>query len=214
MRPTPLRVALLACAAFLTACALIPPRAAPVVQRDLGPLPSVANASRAGPPRPLAAPGTVSAVDWLDNTAIYYRFLYNEPTRVRRYALNRWIAPPSEMLQARLRQLLVEQNTQPEGAELDLRLLRFEQVFDAPGRARAIVETAVSLRTGDEILAEHVFESEVSCAPTVDGAVDGLARASTKVLEHDSDWGAAELAARHRTGRVAHDVTSSRLRRQ
>jgi cholesterol transport system auxiliary component len=195
MRPKPVRAAVLACAAFLTACALIPPRATPLLQRDLGPLFSAANASRGDPHRSLPAPGTVSAVDWLDGTAIYYRFLYDEPTRVRRYALNQWIAPPSEMLQARLRRLLVEQNMQPQGPELDLRLLRFEQVFDAPRRARAIVEAAVKLRTGDAILAEDVFESEVSCAPTVDGAVDGLARASANVLGHATDWAAAELLA-------------------
>jgi cholesterol transport system auxiliary component len=200
------RFAALAAVALLAACSLIPPRAPPPVLRDFGAPPPLADASAADLRRSLPAPGIVSAVNWLDDTAIHYRFLYDEPTRVRRYAFNRWVAPPSEMLQARLRQLLIERDTAPAEPQLDLQLLRFEQIFDTPGHARALVGVAAHLHIGDELVAGDMFQSEVPCAPNVDGAVDGLARASAIVLAHERDWAATELSAHHPLARVAHAI--------
>ncbi len=44
----------------------------------------------------------VEAPEWLQDERIRYRLLYNEPTRVRFYTRDRWLAPPPSLLTQRL----------------------------------------------------------------------------------------------------------------
>lgn len=186
----------LALAFAATGCSIVPPHAAPPLRHDFGPLPPAAGASDPGPSRWALAVGEVSAPAWLDSDAIWYRHLYAEPTLVRGYGANRWIAQPADLVKLRLQAILAANDTTPDRARLDLRLIRFEQVFDSPHRARGVIEITAQLRSHGDVLAESDFESVVHCAPDVDGAIDGLARASTIAMERVRDWANRELSAR------------------
>lgn len=91
----------------------------------------------------------VDAADWLEVTEIHYRLLYSDPTRIRAYAYHRWVAPPSKLIEQRFRQgwLSASENSSPQGtpAQIKVELQRFEQVFDSPTAARAIVQVRVQL---------------------------------------------------------------------
>jgi cholesterol transport system auxiliary component len=186
----------LALAFAANGCSIVPPRAAPPLRHDFGPLPPVAVASDRAAPRRALTVGEVSAPTWLDSDAIRYRLLYAEPTLVRRYGVNRWLAQPADLVKLRLQAILAAKDATSDRARLDLRLIRFEQVFDSPHRASAVIEVTARLRSHGDVLAETEFKSVVHCTPNVDGAVDGLARAATVAMERVRDWAYRVLSAR------------------
>jgi cholesterol transport system auxiliary component len=74
-------------------CSVLPERPAPPGVHDFGPLVAttpVATHAWSG--------ATVAAPDWLRDAKLRYRLLYRQPTRVQFYALDRWVAPPPDLL--------------------------------------------------------------------------------------------------------------------
>jgi cholesterol transport system auxiliary component len=112
---------------------------------------------------------SVDAPEWLSNTNIRYRLLYVDPTRVRFYAQDRWLASPPSML-AQCLSLLSGRH----GWRLKITLLEFEQVFDGAHQARVILAfRALAYRpASEEIVSEKLFDLN-RISPTADakGAV-------------------------------------------
>lgn len=127
----------------------------------------------------------VSAPTWLATTALTFRLGFAPPYLPRAYAHSRWVAPPAELLTARLRQLLAAANTgftltrgglTAGGYRLDVSLEQLEQVYSQPHASRSLVSlraTLTSVRDG-HVLAQRSFRAERG-APSPDAA--GGARA-------------------------------------
>ena len=129
---------------------------------------------------------TVSAPQWLQNDNIRYRQLYADPTRSSFYTQDRWLAAPPAMLAQRLNLAAGGQ-----GWRLKIALLEFEQVFDAPQAARAIMvfRATAQSTTGDAIVAEKLFSlSEPAASANAQGAVSASARLADAAVDALHDW--------------------------
>lgn len=101
---------------------------APVAAFDLG-------VPDAGALRPYPLAVEVRLPGWMDSEAMTYRLAFDDATRRRDYAQNRWAAAPSQLLAARLRRQLgaAGQGGCLVRVEVDL----FEQTFTAPDASQA-----------------------------------------------------------------------------
>ncbi|MGZ8191843.1 MAG: ABC-type transport auxiliary lipoprotein family protein [Methylococcaceae bacterium] len=126
---------------------------------------------------------TVNAPKWLQDNRIRYRLLYSSPTEVRFYTLDRWIAPPPELLEQQL--------SANEKYALVIKLSEFEQRFDSPDRARVVLDFFVEAYSSDNnhLIDTQGFHFERS-TPTPDaaGAVSGLADLTRQSAERVQDW--------------------------
>lgn len=136
----------------------------------------------------------VTAPAWLDGTEIHYRLDYADATRLRAYADNRWVAPPAELLQARLRAEFGNEATSvatPAHAyHLSVRLLDLEQVFAQPQSAETRLRVVAELQdaaTG-AVIARRVFDLTQSADPDVGGAVQGASRAARALIADLIQW--------------------------
>ena len=130
-------------------------------------------------------------------------FLLRDAAQLRPYALSRWAAPPAELIRQRLGAALARsaQNGFSMAADgiatddlLRVHLEAFEQVVDAPTRARALVRVRARLSNAERReLARQRFEHEAPC-PSVDapGAVHALAAAADRIVVEMVGWIAAE----------------------
>jgi len=168
----------------LGGCSVLPRPSPSPRYHDFGPIPASATTLRA----PIGLEG-VTAPPWLDGDTIWYRFLDRDPTRLRAYAENRWIAPPSRLfaqaVQERLRAI-----GRPR-YRLRLRVVRFEQDFTSLTRATVMVRIhAVLLDRAGRVSAERFFQMSAPAAPDVGGAVDGLSALGEQTAREISAWAA------------------------
>ncbi|MGZ8153028.1 MAG: ABC-type transport auxiliary lipoprotein family protein [Methylovulum sp.] len=129
---------------------------------------------------------TVDAPQWLQDTHIHYRLLYSSPTTVRSYLLDRWIAPPPELFQQRL----IAGGLRP-NYPLTIRLLSFEQQFDAPDRARVILHfsaDAYSSDTKGPLRTQEFRLEQVTQTPDAAGAVTAFAGVARRAVEQVDRW--------------------------
>ncbi len=121
--------------------------------------------------------GDGGSPEWLNNENIHYRLLYADPTRVRSYSQDRWIAPPPDLLAQRL-SLMGGGN----GHGLKIKLLEFEQVFDGPGQARLILAfRAIAENSTDEgATSERLFQFS---RPTPGADAQGAVTAVSALVE-------------------------------
>lgn len=166
---------------LLAACSILPKPVPPPALHDFGPPPN-APAVTGGPIQV-----SVSAPAWLDDTAIYYRLLYSDPTQLRTYADNRWLAPPAELLQTRLRAAFANGNAH---YRLQVQLLDFEQVFDTAQTARISLRVLVDLQdlSDGKTVAQQLFTVSVPVSSDVQGAVSGNARAADEFIVELGQW--------------------------
>src|SRR5712691_6229378 len=131
----------LACAA----CSIGPAPAPAIANYDFGPAPDGHPAQ--GPHRALLV-HDVGAPAWLDSSLIHYRLAYQDAARPQVYAESRWVMSPASLFTHRLRAQLSASGSggivQPgdgarAGYALRVELDEFTQVFDAPGKSRAVV---------------------------------------------------------------------------
>jgi cholesterol transport system auxiliary component len=166
-----LKFTLSALALLLTvsACSLFPDRPAPPALHDFG-LSEKATSLQAGcSAANSGSTASVTAPEWLQTENIRYRLLYADPTQVRYYTQDRWLASPPAMLAQRLA-LACGKN----GWRLKISWLAFEQVFDAPHSAKVIlVFRATAQRpASEEIVAEKLFSlSQPASTADAKGAV-------------------------------------------
>jgi cholesterol transport system auxiliary component len=152
----------------------------------------------------------VEAPPWLEEQDIHYRLMYDDPTQLRAYAMNRWVACPAQLLEQRLLAAVARSRAADAGAaaqnagaavgpaagagagaEVRLVLERFEQRFESPERARAVVRVRAERRMRGAPDAVRVFELARPSAPTVHGAVRGLSQATDATVRAVLEWAAA-----------------------
>lgn len=180
----------------LSGCTLLPEQPPPPKHHDFGPPSQSQQALVAVAPVRLLLT-SVQAPVWLDTTEIHYRLLYNDPTWLRAYAQNRWIAPPAALLEQRWREILMgfgpNKRTGDNATsiyQLDIVVDRFEQVFDSPGSAYAIIGLRAVLMQPGQIgpIAERKFTARRTCPPQAQGAINALASLADNTLEDVLQW--------------------------
>ena len=128
----------------------------------------------------------VAAPKWLWDSRIRYRLLYAAPTQVRFYALDRWIAPPPELFEQRL-----TANGNMLNYPLRIRLLDFEQQFEAPDKARALLRFYVEAYVADNktvIAAQEIRLEKMTQTADAAGAVNAFADLTQQAGDKIRDW--------------------------
>jgi cholesterol transport system auxiliary component len=110
------------------ACSVLPERSPQATVHDFGPW-------QGDETRAHWSTVEITAPDWLQEDRIRYRLLYANPTAVRFYTQDRWVAPAPALLAQRLRAAAGR-----DGYRLLVELQSFEQVFDRPGHSSVIVD--------------------------------------------------------------------------
>lgn len=168
----------------LGGCSVLPRPTPPSRYHDFGPATAYATT-----PRVSVGLAGVEAPAWLNGDAIWYRFLNRDPTRLRAYAENRWIAPPPGLEAEAVRERLPAA-VRPR-YRLQLRVERFEQDFFGLTRADVVVRVrAVLLDPGGVVTAERIFALSAPAAPDVGGAADGLSALGERAAQEISAWAA------------------------
>ena len=129
---------------------------------------------------------TVDAPKWLADNRIRYRLLYAAPTQIRCYTLDRWIAPPTELL---------EQQLESEGKTLSyplvIRLLDFEQQYDAPNQSRVLIHFSAEAYASDhkKKLGTQEFRLErLTKTPDALGAVTAFSELAQQAAGRIQTW--------------------------
>ncbi|MCC5888378.1 MAG: membrane integrity-associated transporter subunit PqiC [Gammaproteobacteria bacterium] len=133
---------------------------------------------------------SLRAASWLNGGQIPYRQLHQRPEAVNHYAAHAWIAPPSEMLRARLEQMLAADGNARERWRLEVELLSFEQVFTSARDAQATILLRASLRErgGDDRIHQRSFSATTPVSADVDGAIEGLPKVADTALRDLVAW--------------------------
>jgi cholesterol transport system auxiliary component len=183
------------CAALLLcACGALPEPPALPALHDFGPPP----AARDAPGASAIVVDAVTAPSWLAGSPIHYRLLYDEPTRLRAYAQNVWVAPPAEMLRQRLQVAFDRSGAQAAPARrLRVRLLDFEQEFSSPSSAGVRLRALARLHAADDaLLAQRLFSVRVATSPDVQGALAGSSQAAEELLAQIVQWSEGQGASK------------------
>lgn len=131
---------------------------------------------------------SVDAPTWLWDNRIRYRLLYDEPTRVRFYGLDLWVAAPPELLE---QYWLNTMNTL--SYPVVIRILAFEQQFDSPKQAKVVLRFSAEAYSADHQrrLGERLFNLAI---PTKTADAAGAVAGFTVLLGQATDalqrWGA------------------------
>ncbi|HEY8034182.1 MAG TPA: hypothetical protein VIF37_01165 [Methylobacter sp.] len=129
---------------------------------------------------------SVNAPTWLWDNRIRYRLLFSEPSQVRFYGLDRWIASPPELLE----QLLTTSGMAQDYVLL-IRLHDFEQQFDAPDRARVVLRffvEAYSVNNKQKIATQEFYLQQPTKTPDADGAINGFTDLAKQATENIQAW--------------------------
>ncbi len=131
----------------------------------------------------------VEAPEWLQDNRIRYRLLYASPTQVRFYSLDRWIAMPSQLFEQQLLASVKPASGQKGIAHptpLIIRLLEFEQQFNAPDKAKVVLGFSIEAYAADNktVISTQIMRLEqLSLTPDAKGAVNGLARLTQQAVD-------------------------------
>jgi cholesterol transport system auxiliary component len=141
----------------------------------------------------------IQAPSWLRTTALAYRLDYEPAAPPRAYSLERWTAPPSELLTLQLRERITAINDgftlerlpgDTDGYRLAVTLEEFIQSFPSPGRSRCVVTHSV--------IAQRTFRAERPApSPDAVGAVQGLVVATDADLDDLLTWLGSSLRSPH-----------------
>ena len=186
-------------ALVLAGCSFAPaPMPAPA-NYDFGPAP----AGRPKGARQALLVHDVSAPAWLDSPLIHYRLAYQDAARPQPYADSRWVMSPAALLTQRLRGQLAASGgggiVLPGDAArahyaLRVELDEFAQVFDSPGKSRAVVRLRVSVVGNRTLLAQRDFNVErPASTPDAQGGVRALIGASDEAIEQLIAWAVGYL---------------------
>jgi len=180
----------------LGACTLNRPESTVPTTYDFGPPPAYAH-TNPGIPGTILVP-RVQAPDWLDDTGIVYRLLYEDPARTHVYALNKWASEPGTLITNRLRARLAAASkgvvapgfSVHSDYTLRVELEDFSQTFKTPSESQIQLRARASLLDTEhrKLLAQRVFEFDRPAGPNAPGAVKALTAATDTLLEHLVKW--------------------------
>lgn len=178
----------------IAGCASLFPSRGPdlTVRHDFGPSPTY---------HPQAAVPIllrVRAVPWLMGTTIHYRLAYQDPTAVYTYAENRWLAPPTLLLAARLRATLGPApvaTAPPPLYRLVVTIQSFGQDFET--RSTAHVHVQIEGRLDDVSNGQRLAVDDLNwrrpCPPNVRGAIAGLSKLARRASRVLAAWATARV---------------------
>ena len=129
---------------------------------------------------------TVTAPEWLRDNRIHYRLLYQNPTQVRYYNLDKWLAPPPALLQQRLTAAGI--NTP---YPVTIEILEFEQQVTSPNTARAVMRFNAHAYDNNQsqVLANKQFALQLNTtSANADGAVTAFAELSKQAVQQLNSW--------------------------
>ena len=148
-----------------------------------------------------------SAPSWLNNNAMHYRLLFNNPTQSYTYARSRWIAPPASVVTQQIRNRIVthanglvvkENGTAKADYILQIELEEFMQAFDQANDSHVVILLRASLieRNSRQLLAQKDFSIQQK-TPSADaaGAAFAFSSASNQLVSKLTDWLAIQLPA-------------------
>lgn len=133
----------------------------------------------------------ITATAELGNSDIRYRLAYKDSARVYRYAESRWLASPATLLDQRLRQRAIFDNTGNATCTLSLELMAFDQVFDTPNTSRGVIRLHAMLTRPDKRIPPEYRElalEKASDTPDARGGVIALAAATDEAISQLIDW--------------------------
>ena len=133
----------------------------------------------------------VTAPNWMDSTALYYRLAYANAARPAVYAQTRWVSAPSHLIEARLKERAVAGGVLLGGAGPALRVEidEFTHVFDQEKSSRALLRARASLAAGREVTAQKNFVIDVPAAtPDGPGGAAALAQAANRLVDDVLAW--------------------------
>lgn len=180
--------------ALLAGCSILPKPAPTPKHYDLGPPPQ----GQALPPLPAGlVVENVSAPEWLQSSAIHYRLAYDDPNQLRSYAQHRWVAPPPELFQARLGQMVAQARAASPPAvgsfTLNVTLEAFQQVFESASAAHVDIRLRARLDRPGKEPATQVFTLRRDSPPNAPGAVRALATLTDTAIRDLLWWAAGEM---------------------
>jgi cholesterol transport system auxiliary component len=129
---------------------------------------------------------SVVAPKWLSDIRIRYRLLYAQPTRVRFYNLDQWIAPPPELFKLHL----AAQRLDPDYS-LVVRLQNFEQQFEAPGSASVLLQFSADVFAAGskkKLAGREFVLRSGKVSPDAEGAVEGFAESAQQASQQIHAW--------------------------
>jgi cholesterol transport system auxiliary component len=165
----------------VSACSIFPPPVPPAALHDLGPMGT--------PGTPTGSTWSTVVVDapqWLQEEHIRYRLTYADPTRVGFYTRDRWLAPASSLLAQRL-----SVAGAGGGYELHIQLLEFEQVFDSPRNARAVLGFRIEAQRPEDgrVAGAKTFRLSLATpSADADGAVSAFSALAEQAIIAISTW--------------------------
>jgi cholesterol transport system auxiliary component len=129
---------------------------------------------------------SVAAPKWLVDNRFRYRLLYSDPTQVRYYTLDRWIAPPSELFEQLLNSSEINWHL-----PIMIHLNVFEQQFISSTASKVVmhftVATVQDQSTQQSI--EQNFQLEIPCpSPDAKGAVVSFNLLVRKAADKIQAW--------------------------
>lgn len=133
----------------------------------------------------------VTAPNWMDSTALYYRLAYVNAARPAAYAQTRWVSTPSNLIEARLKERAVAGGVLLGGAGPALRVEidEFAQVFDQEKSSRAVLRARASLASGRDVTAQKAFSIDIpSATPDGPGGAAALASAANRLVDEVLTW--------------------------
>jgi cholesterol transport system auxiliary component len=183
--------AALCCAGLLAACGVGPKPQPAVGTYDFG-LPSYATGQGA---RKLALKSLgqieVAAPRWLDSANLYYRLAYADAAQPRAYTQTKWVMPPANLVEARLKERAVAGGTVvgASGPLLKIEIDEFSQVFTAAQASKGVLRARATLvgAPGSVKQKAFVFEEPATSADGPGGAA-ALSRASDSLVEAVLAW--------------------------
>jgi cholesterol transport system auxiliary component len=131
-------------------------------------------------------PVTVEAPKWLVDNRIHYRLLYTNPTQVRFYTLDRWIAPPAELFEQ-----LLNASAKPWAVPTTIQLHVFEQQFISSTQANVIMHFTVTTVPDDknQKSIERDFHLQAPCpTPDAKGAVSAFNKLTRQGADKIKTW--------------------------
>ena len=114
----------------------------------------------------------LDAPKWIWDNRIRYRFLYKSPTKVNFYTLDRWIASPPELF----KQELISRS-QALNQPLLVKFLNFEQQFESPKQAKAVIRLAVTVLSPENnkpLANKEFYYQRYTLSADAKGAVDAF----------------------------------------
>lgn len=180
-------LAALALTAALCACGVGPKAQPPVGTYDFG-LPA-ASAGRLA----LKNLGQieVGAPRWLDGVNLYYRLAYADAAQPRAYTQTKWVMPPANLVEARLKERAVAGGAVvgASGPVLKVDLDEFSQVFTSATDSKGVLRARVTLVGGKDSIRQKAFTFEEP-AGSADGpgGAAALKRASERLVEAALAW--------------------------